>query len=94
MLGDFGLFIDDKFQASEVVKYSYEGNTAFLYSFSATDSGLTARNMVNDHSGNYEVTIAGVPPTSTSVPEPSVILGILGVAGVFATQRKFNKVSS
>jgi hypothetical protein len=81
------------FQASEVVKYTYNGKTDFLYSFFATSSGLTA-NVGTDrlsHSGNYEVTIPGVPPAKT--PEPSVMLGVLGVAGMFAAQRKLRKVS-
>ncbi|GAX36967.1 NF038130 family PEP-CTERM protein [Nodularia sp. NIES-3585] len=89
LLTPFGQFLNDGFQASEVVKYSYEGNTGFLYSFQATKSGLTSLHLLNDHSGNYEVTIAGVPPTS--VPEPSVVLGILSVAGMFVTQRKNQK---
>lgn len=88
LFGTFGQFLNDGFQSSEVVKYTYEGNTGFLYSFTATATGFTA----NNHSGNYEVTIAGVPPTS--VPEPSVVLGILSVAGMFVTQRKLKKVSS
>jgi|GEM_PF-2210747 hypothetical protein len=31
--------------------------------------------------------------TPAAVPEPSVIIGLLGVAGVLATQRKFKKAS-
>ncbi|MEH2380758.1 MAG: NF038130 family PEP-CTERM protein [Nostoc sp.] len=95
LLGAFGNFVKDGFQASEVVKVTYDDKTDLLYSFSATASGLT--NSSGDgadgksHSGNYEVSIKGVPPVA--VPEPSVMLGLLGVAGVFATQRKFKKAS-
>ncbi|WP_334781844.1 NF038130 family PEP-CTERM protein [Nostoc sp.] len=96
LLGTFGNFLKDGFQASEVVKVTYNGKTDFLYSFSATDSGLTNSLGVGadgvSHSGNYEVSIKGVVPPA-AVPEPSIILGLLGVAGVFVTQRKFKKVS-
>ena len=78
-------------QASELVKYTYEGKTDYLYSFKATLSGLVEKSDGISHSGNYEVTIKGVAPAA--VPEPSVMLGLLGVAGVFATQRKFKKAS-
>ncbi|WP_323198938.1 NF038130 family PEP-CTERM protein [Nostoc sp. UHCC 0251] len=78
-------------QASEIVKYTYDGKTDYLYSFKATKSGLVEISDKISHSGNYEVTIKGVPPAA--VPEPSVILGLLGIAGVFATQRKFKKAS-
>lgn len=85
-------FLPNGFQASEVVKYTYNGTTDFLYSFSATNSGLTEKSDGISHSGNYEVTIDGVPPTKT--PEPSVILGMLGVAGVVAGQRKLKKAAA
>jgi hypothetical protein len=95
LLGSLGNFLKNGFQASEVVKVTYNDKTDFLYSFSATASGLTNSSGLGadgkSHSGNYEVTIQGVPPTA--VPEPSIILGLLGVAGVFATQRKFKKAS-
>ncbi len=95
LLGSFGNFLKNGFQASEVVKVTYNDKTDFLYSFSATASGLTNSSGFGadgkSHSGNYEVSIQGVPPTA--VPEPSIILGLLGVAGVFATQRKFKKAS-
>ncbi|QLE43248.1 PEP-CTERM sorting domain-containing protein [Nostoc sp. C052] len=79
-------------QASEIVKYTYDGKTDYLYSFKATESGLVEKGDTKSHSGNYEVTIKGVVPPA-AVPEPSIILGLLGVAGVFVTQRKFKKVS-
>lgn len=91
----FSNLLKDGFQASEVVKVTYNGKTNLLYSFSATDSGLSNNLGLGadgkSHSGNYEVTIQGVPPAA--VPEPSVMLGLLGVAGVFATQRKLKKAS-
>ncbi|MEA5604589.1 NF038130 family PEP-CTERM protein [Nostoc sp. UHCC 0252] len=95
LLGNLGKLLKNEFQASEVVKVTYNGKTDLLYSFSATKSGLS-NNLGSgadglSHSGNYEVTIKGVPPVA--VPEPSVILGLLGVAGVFTTRRKFKKAS-
>ncbi|WP_413200001.1 NF038130 family PEP-CTERM protein, partial [Nostoc piscinale] len=79
----------------EIVKYTYNGQTDYLFSFLATDSGLTEKSDGISHSGNYEVTFQGLVPIkpSQSVPEPSVVLGILGVAGIVATQRKLKKVS-
>ncbi|MBC6433404.1 PEP-CTERM sorting domain-containing protein [Nostoc sp. HG1] len=78
-------------QASEIVKYTYDGKTDYLYSFKASKSGLVEISDKISHSGNYEVNIKGVTPAA--VPEPSVIIGLLGVAGVLATQRKFKKAS-
>ncbi|MHC5597065.1 MAG: NF038130 family PEP-CTERM protein [Nostoc sp.] len=88
---DLANFVKDGFQASEVVKVTYNDKTDFLYSFSATATNLTEVTDGSSHSGNYEVSIKGVPPAA--VPEPSVMLGLLGVAGVFASQRKFKKAS-
>ncbi|MDJ0693137.1 NF038130 family PEP-CTERM protein [Mastigocoleus sp. MO_188.B34] len=76
-------------QASEIVKVSYRGVTDYLYSFNASKSGLTEKFDGRSHNGNYEVTLAGVPPTS--VPEPSVMLGLVTVAGMVVSQRKTKK---
>ncbi len=67
-------------QASEIVKVSYRGVTDYLYSFNASKSGLTEKVDGRSHNGNYEVTMA--------VPEPSVILGLLTVAGMVVSQRR------
>jgi hypothetical protein len=77
-------------QASEVVKYSYDGGDyKYLFSFEATKSGLTELSDGKSHTGNYEVYIQGTPlRTSQAVPEPSIVFGILGVAGILTTQRK------
>lgn len=63
-----------------------------MFSFNATKSKLTEKGDGISHSGNYEVTIDGIPPKA--VPEPSVMLGLLGVAGVFKVQRQRKKVQA
>ncbi len=81
-------------QASEIVKYTYNGTTDYLYSFLATGSGLTAADDNFSHSGNYELKLAGVitPPPAAAVPEPSTILGLMAVGGLFgAAKRNANK---
>jgi hypothetical protein len=84
-------------QASEFVKVSYNGGAdQILYSYKATASGLVSNDGTKSHNGNYEVSIQGVPvktPDPQSVPEPSVVLGMLGVAGIIAKQCKLKKVS-
>ncbi|AUT03234.1 PEP-CTERM sorting domain-containing protein [Nostoc sp. CENA543] len=82
-----------KMQASEIVKYTYNGKTDYLFSFFATESGLKETTDGISHSGNYEVTFQGLVPikTSQAVPEPSIVLGLLGVAGMFTVQRKSKK---
>lgn len=70
-------YLVDGFQASEVVKYSYNGKTDYLYSFNATESGLLETDGWS-HNGNYEVTIAA--GESKDVPEP--ITGLIAAAGL------------
>lgn len=82
-------------QVSEIVKVTYGGVTEFLYSFEATRSGLTERDdkQFNSHDGNYEVTFKpnmNFARTAT-VPEPSVMLGLLSVGGIFASKRRKKK---
>lgn len=76
-------------QASEIVKVNYNGVTDYLYSFTATKSGFIEASDGKSHNGNYEVTLAGVPPTA--VPEPSLMLGLLTVTGMFVSQRRVKK---
>lgn len=76
------------FQASEVVKYTYDGVTDYLFGFTATQSGLTEKSDGKSHSGNYEVKIAGVIDDTASVPEPSTVLGLAAVGGLFASARR------
>ena len=82
------------FQASEVVRATYNGTTQYLYSFSATQTGLTnsvgagADNL--SHSGNYQVSLRGVvtPPPPTAVPEPSAMLALFGLGGFLISKKR------
>ena len=79
-------FIPDGFQASEVVKYTYDGVTDYLFSFEATESGLRELADGKSHSGHYKVAIA--------VPEPSTVLGLMAVGAVgslFASAKRKSK---
>ncbi|MCC5899279.1 MAG: NF038130 family PEP-CTERM protein [Phormidium sp. BM_Day4_Bin.17] len=77
---------------SEVVRVDYDGKTHYLYQMgSALASGL-----VNDqgegadgesHKGLYNLTLPGNPPV-TDIPEPSTMLGLLGVAGLGLMKRR------
>lgn len=79
-------------QASEIVKVAYNGGSAqYLYNFNATASGLVEKGDGKSHTGNYEVTLKGEVPPSESVPEPSAMLGLLGVGSFFAVKRKMLK---
>jgi hypothetical protein len=73
-------------QASEVFKYTYNGQTNYGYSFLATQSGLTETSDGVSHSGNYEVVFQGIAPPK-KVPEPSVVLSLLGLGGLVAARR-------
>jgi len=80
VFASFAALLPNGFQASEVVKYTYNGVTDYLYSFNATNSGLVAADDGRSHNGNYEVTIA--------VPEPSSVLGLMVVGGLFAASKR------
>ncbi|MBN3923379.1 NF038130 family PEP-CTERM protein [Nostoc sp. NMS4] len=77
--------------ASEIAKVVTGGQTYYAYSFNPTASGITASDDGVSYSGIYTWTTPKYVPQS--VPEPSVVFGILGVAGIFVTQRKLKKVS-
>ena len=77
-------------QASELIKYTYNNQTGYLYSFKGVSSGLVEKGDSISHTGTYEVAMQGVLPEKPqqSVPEPSVLLGLASLSGFFATKRK------
>ncbi|MEH1834828.1 MAG: NF038130 family PEP-CTERM protein [Nostoc sp.] len=79
--------------ASEIAKVVTGGKTSYAYSFNPTASGITASDDGISYSAYYTWHTSGYTAPLKTVPEPSIILGLLGVAGVFATQRKFKKAS-
>jgi hypothetical protein len=85
-LGLFANYLPNGFQASEVVKYEYDGIIDYAFGFTATESGLIAADDNKSHTGNYEVSIA------VSTPEPSSMLALMAVGGVlFASKKKSEK---
>jgi hypothetical protein len=73
-------------QASEVVKVEYDGVVDYLWSFDAVASGLTAGDDGTSHNGLYKVTVPG--SEVASVPEPSTMLGLMAVGGLFAAAKR------
>jgi hypothetical protein len=94
LLGKSAALLKNSFQASEVVKYTYNGKSDYLYSFQANKSGLVEKIDGKSHSGIYQASFQGIKPnlsTSQSVPEPSVLLGLIGVSGIFGARGKLKK---
>lgn len=77
-------------QASELIKYTYNNQTGYLYSFTGVSSGLVEKGDGVSHNGVYEVAMQGVLPEKPqqSVPEPSLLVGLVGVGSFFAAKRK------
>ena len=76
-------------QASELVKYTYDGQSGYLFSFSATQTGLVALDDRVSHDGNYEVTLRGAKP----VPVPAAFVGIAIAGAIGAAKLKRSKVN-
>ena len=75
-------------QASEIAKVTVDGQTSYAYSFHADSSGITASDDHTSYSGIYNWNYT-IPSSSTkATPEPSALLGLIGVAGIFASKRK------
>ena len=73
-------------QASELVKYTYDGQSGYLFSFSATQTGLVELKDKVSHSGNYEVTLR-------PVPVPAAFVGIAIAGAIGAAKLKRSKVT-
>ncbi|PLZ97595.1 PEP-CTERM sorting domain-containing protein [Fischerella thermalis CCMEE 5268] len=82
--------------ASEIAKVVTGGKTYYAYSFSGIASGITASDDGKSYNAIFNWStpdyVAKAPPKS--VPEPSVMLGLLSIAGVFVTQRQLKKAQA
>jgi hypothetical protein len=81
-------------QASELIKYTYNNQTGYLYSFTGTNSGLVEKSDGVSHSAIYEVALQGIAPEQPpqqSVPEPALLLGLAGLGAFLASQRQQTK---
>ncbi|MEA5522042.1 NF038130 family PEP-CTERM protein [Limnoraphis robusta] len=91
-LQGFADYLNDNFQFSEAVKVNYGGVEQLLFGTVATATGLKEVSDGVSHNGNYEVSLQGViekPPAA--VPEPSTMLGLMAVGGLFAAAKRNSK---
>jgi hypothetical protein len=89
LLGSYAFALNDNFQFSEAVKVNYGGVEKLLFGTVATATGLTELSDGVSHNGNYEVSLLNVieePPAA--VPEPSTMLGLMAVGGLFAAAKR------
>lgn len=75
-------------QASEVVKVTHNGKTTYAYTFSAARSTLSSNDGTRSHTGVYDPQLTLDP---VDVPEPSILLGLIGVGGLVAAKRQSQK---
>jgi hypothetical protein len=87
-LGSFAQFVPQNVQLSEIVKVTYGGETGYFSSLFGTGSGLFDIADGRSHNGNYEITLAAIPGNDVSVPEPSTMLALMAVGGLFATAKR------
>ncbi|MEB3279558.1 MAG: NF038130 family PEP-CTERM protein [Lyngbya sp.] len=83
----------DALQISEIAKVTINGKSEYVYSFNATNSDFAALDDIagGSYTGVYSWSKAGQPPVA-AVPEPSTMLGLMAVGGLFAAaKRKANK---
>lgn len=73
-------------QMSEIAKVTINGEVHYAYSFNAVDSGFAAKDDDKSYSGIYSWNHAGIPVES--VPEPSTMLGLIAVGGLFAAAKR------
>ncbi|MEQ9480902.1 NF038130 family PEP-CTERM protein [Coleofasciculus sp. F4-SAH-05] len=76
-------------QASEVVKVTHNDRTTYAYTFSAAISTLSSNDGTRSHTGVYDPQFTLDDPVD--VPEPSILLGLIGVGGLVAAKRQSKK---
>ncbi len=73
-------------QMSEVAKVTINGEVHYAYSFNAVNSGFVAKDDGMSYSGIYSWSKPGIPVAA--VPEPSTMLGLMAVGGLFAAAKR------
>lgn len=81
-----GLLGGAPLQMSEIAKVTIDGAVHYAYSFAATHTGYTASDGFS-HNGLYTWTLDGEPSVA-DVPEPSTMLGLMAVGGLFAAAKR------
>ncbi len=87
-LAQFLGILPPELQASEVVKVTHNDRTSYAYTFSAARSTLSSDDGTHSHSGVYDPQFTLDP---VDVPEPSILLGLIGVGGLVAAKRQSQK---
>jgi hypothetical protein len=87
-LAQIGGILPPELQASEVVKVTHNGRTSYAYTFSAARSTLSSNDGTRSHTGVYDPQFTLDP---VDVPEPSILLGLIGVGGLVAAKRHSQK---
>ena len=88
-LAQFMGILPPELQASEVVKVTHNGRTSYAYTFSAARSTLSSNDGTHSHTGVYNPQFTLDDPVD--VPEPSILLGLIGVGGLVAAKRQSKK---
>lgn len=74
-------------QISEITKVELNGVSEYVYSFNAEQSGFAAKDDGKSYTGVYSWSKAGTP---VAVPEPSTILGLMAIGGLFGAAKRKN----
>lgn len=77
-------------QVSEVARVEIDGEVFYAYGFNATETGITtlAVDGTNGYTGLYQWS---VPLQTETVPEPSLLLGLIGLGGLLLGKKCLNR---
>jgi hypothetical protein len=82
---------DAPLQVSEITKVTVDGEVNYIYSFLAEETGVLAADAgvgdTSSHSGLFAKTFS-VSEETADVPEPSLILGLMTVGGLFSASKR------